>query len=100
MRKLVILAMGVMTTFPVAVSAAAPAKEAICQTCHGPGGGKPLMDTYPKINGQNKGYLISAMKAYKKGERKGGMSAVMAAQSAGLSDKEIEELATYYSSQK
>lgn len=91
---------GIVLMFPVIGSAAAPAKEAICKTCHGAGGGKPIMDTYPKLNGQNKGYLISAMKAYKTGDRKGGMAAVMVAQSASLSDKEIEELATYYSTQK
>ncbi|MGK0338605.1 MAG: cytochrome c553 [Candidatus Azotimanducaceae bacterium] len=54
---------------------------------------------YPKINGQNKAYLIQVLTAYKKGDRKGGMAAVMTAQAAMLSDADIIELAEYYSSQ-
>lgn len=76
-----------------------PAKAAQCQACHGKGGAKPIMDTYPKLNGQNKGYLISVLKQYKAGERSGGMSAVMVGQAKMLSDADIEALAEYYSKQ-
>lgn len=81
------------------VLADAPAKAALCSACHGPSGNKPIMDAYPKIGGQNKAYIVSALKAYKDGGRKGGMAAVMAAQSKSLSDAEIEELANYFSAQ-
>jgi cytochrome c len=57
------------------------------------------MGLYPKLNGQNKDYLVSSMKAYKSGQRQGGMAAVMAGQASGLSDAEINELAAYYASQ-
>ena len=80
-------------------NAAPPAKEMVCRTCHGEGGGKTLIPTYPKIQGQNKAYLIQVLQAYKKGERKGGMAQLMTAQASMLSDAEIEELAAYYSSQ-
>ncbi|MFT7244288.1 MAG: cytochrome c [Candidatus Azotimanducaceae bacterium] len=81
------------------IYAAVPAKEMVCRTCHGEGGAKTLIPSYPKLNGQNKDYLVQVLKAYKKGERKAGMAAVMAAQAAMLSDAEIVELAEYYSSQ-
>ena len=76
-----------------------PAKAAMCEACHGVGGGAPIMDTYPKINGQNKGYLVSAINDYKNGKRTGALSAVMAAQSMSLTDEEIEAIATYYAAQ-
>jgi cytochrome c553 len=55
---------------------------------------------YPKLNGQNKAYIVSALTAYRNGQRKGGLAGVMAAQAAQLSDADIEALAAYYASQK
>lgn len=78
----------------------APAKEAMCQTCHGKYGAKPILPTYPKLNGQNKAYLIESLKAYKNGKRTGGLTAVMTAQAAMLTDAEMTELAEYYANQK
>ena len=83
----------------LALAAEPPAKEMVCRACHGAGGAAPLMDLYPKLNGQKKGYLMSSMKAYKSGSRQGGMAAVMGAQAMGLTDAEIDALASYYSSQ-
>ena len=77
-----------------------PAKEITCRTCHGVGGAKTLAPNYPKLNGQNKAYLIGALKAYRAGDRKGGLAAAMAAQATQLTDADIEALAEYYSSQK
>lgn len=57
------------------------------------------MPSYPKLNGQNKEYLVQVLKSYRSGERKGGMSAIMVAQSSALSDADIEALAEYYASQ-
>ena len=78
----------------------APAKEAGCRACHGVGGGAPIAPNYPKINGQNKEYLVSSLKAYRAGERKGGLAVAMSAQAALLSDADIQELAAFYASQK
>lgn len=99
MKKLTLLALPALFSLSTMVSAEPPAKAAICTSCHGAGGNAPIMDTYPKIGGQNKGYLAGSLKAYRAGERTGGMAAVMASQATGLSDAEIEELATYFSSQ-
>lgn len=75
-----------------------PAKAVQCEACHGANGAAPIMGNYPKINGQNKDYLISALKDYRDGKRKGALSAVMTSQ-AQLTDAEIEELASYYAGQ-
>lgn len=79
---------------------AQPAKEASCLVCHGAGGAAPIAPNYPKLNGQNKAYLVSSLKAYRDAQRSGGLAAVMVAQAAQLSDADIEALAAYYSSQK
>lgn len=84
----------------VGIASEKPAKAAQCEACHGANGSAPIMDAYPKLNGQNKGYLISALKDYRGGKRTGALSAVMTAQSTPLSDEDIEALAAYYSSQK
>ena len=78
----------------------APDKEVTCRACHGPKGSSPVAPNYPKLNNQNKAYLVSALKAYRAGERKGGLSMVMYSQATQLSDADIEALASYYSMQK
>ena len=39
-----------------------------CDRCHGPGMENPMM-ILPKIHGQNKGYLVKALKAYRDNKR-------------------------------
>lgn len=80
-------------------AAAGKAKSAICGTCHG-ANGVSAVPIYPNLKGQQEAYLISSMKAYKAGQRQGGMSAIMSAQAAALSDGDIANLAAYYSSLK
>jgi len=99
MRKMMTLALPVLVSLSAVANAEAPAKEAICRACHGEGGGMPIMDTYPKLKGQNKGYLISALNDYRAGQRQGGMAAVMSPQAAALTDEDIDALATYYAAQ-
>ncbi len=82
------------------IANAQPEKELTCRACHGAGGGAPIAPSYPKLNGQNKDYLVSSLKAYRDGQRAGGMAVVMTAQASQLSDADIEALAAYYSSQK
>jgi cytochrome c553 len=80
-------------------AAAGKAKSAVCAACHG-ANGMAAIKTYPNLAGQNKEYLVSALKAYKTKQRSGGMAAIMQAQSAGLSDADMENLAEYYSTLK
>ena len=77
-------------------AAAGKAKSAVCAACHG-AAGKAAVPNYPNLAGQNKAYLISALKAYKNKERNGGMAVIMQGQATALSDQDIENLAEYYS---
>lgn len=73
-------------------------KITVCVTCHGKDG-HGTSPIYPNLAGQNATYLESAMKAYRAGEREGGMSAVMTPMAAALSDEDIIDIAEYYSQQ-
>ena len=66
-------------------AAAGATKIAVCAACH--------------LAGQWAPYLESALKAYRAGERTGGMTAMMAPQAANLSDEDIADIAAYYSAQ-
>ncbi len=71
-------------------------KSQACVACHGPDGNSPAPD-FPKIAGQHYDYLLKALKDYKSGARK---SPVMAPLVANLSQRDIEDLAAWYSSQR
>jgi len=67
-----------------------------CQGCHGIADWKtafPEVYRVPKLGGQKPAYIVSALKAYKSGERE---FATMRAIAADLSDKDMEDLAAYY----
>lgn len=78
-------------------AAAGEGKVAVCAACHG-ADGKATAPIYPNLAGQNAEYLVSSLKAYRAGERAGGMSAVMTPQAQALSDEDIADIAAYYSS--
>lgn len=71
-----------------------------CQTCHGADGKAPIMPMYPKLNGQNKEYLLAQMKDIKSGARSNGMSAAMKAMVASVSEEELSAIADYLSQVK
>ena len=73
-----------------------PGKANQCFACHGVNG-ISLNPEFPSLAGQNKNYLIKQLKAFKSGDRK---SPVMKPMASGLSDKDIENVATYFSSKK
>lgn len=75
-------------------------KNQMCQGCHGIDGwhtAYPYVYRVPKIGGQHAAYIVSALKAYKSGERK---HPSMRGIAAILSDKDIADLAAYYSEGK
>jgi cytochrome c553 len=78
-------------------AAAGKAKSAVCVACHG-ANGMSTNPIYPNLAGQHAAYIESSLKAYKSGERKGGMSAVMSPMAMPLTDADIANLAAYYSS--
>jgi cytochrome c553 len=69
---------------------------ALCIGCHGiPGYKTAFPDVYhvPKIAGQQPGYIVNALKAYKSGERS---HPSMRGIAASLSDEDMKQLADYY----
>ena len=103
--------MKISTLIPIALSllAAAPLhaadagdaqagaqKNAMCKGCHGIPGSRtvfPEVYSVPKIGGQHPAYLVKALQEYKAGNRS---HPTMRAIAAGLSDKDMADLAAYY----
>ena len=95
---------------PLALVALAPAaqaqdakagekKNAMCIGCHGIPGYQatfPEIHKVPMIAGQNPKYIVSALTAYQKGERK---HPTMRAIAASLSEQDMADLAAYFSQQ-
>jgi cytochrome c553 len=74
--------------------AAGKAKAGTCAACHG-ANGVSNNPAWPSLAGQQKDYLVGALKAYRDGSRK---NEIMAGTAKGLSDADMEALALYYSS--
>jgi len=68
-------------------------KALTCQTCHGLDG-KAKIPEAPNLAGQNALYLAKALKDYRSGARKNDMMSLVA---PTLKDKDIDDLAAYYS---
>ena len=71
-------------------------KIAQCQGCHGIPDWKtafPEVYRVPKLGGQQQAYIVSALKAYRSGERD---FPTMRGIAADLTDKDMEQLAAYY----
>lgn len=78
-------------------AAAGKNKTAMCAGCHGiPGFRTAYPETYrvPKLGGQNAGYIVNALKAYKDGDRQ---NPTMRAIAASLTEQDMADLAAYYS---
>jgi cytochrome c553 len=76
--------------------AAGAEKAKTCAACHGEGGAKPIQPDYPILAGQHEDYLIATLKQYKSGKRK---NEVMKGFAAALSEKDMRDLAAYFSKQ-
>ncbi len=71
-------------------------KSAPCAACHGANGISPSPE-FPNLAGQYSDYLQTALTHYKNGKRK---NAIMQAQVASLSPKDILDLSAYFASQR
>ena len=67
-----------------------------CAACHGPEGNKPITPETPRLGGQQYDYLVHALEDYRNGTRD---NAVMSAMAKPLTEKEIRDLARYFSRQ-
>ena len=74
-------------------AAAGKAKAASCAGCHGASGisNNPM---WPNLAGQQSGYLVKQMKAFRDGDRSDPMMSPMA---KPLSDADIDNIAAYFS---
>jgi len=95
----VIICLG-MTQAPALASGNAEAGKAkatqVCGACHGPDGNKPSAPDQPVLAGQYYDYLVRALSDYKSGKRKNAIMNPMASQ---LSAQDIQDVATWFSSQ-
>jgi len=71
-------------------------KSQTCAACHGADGNSSTPD-FPKIAGQHYDYLLKTLRDYKSGARK---NAIMAPLAGNLSQRDMEDLAAFYSSQR
>ncbi len=77
-------------------AAAGKVKTFACQGCHGIPGVKtafPEVYSVPKLGGQHPAYIVSALKAYKAGQRS---HTTMQANASTLSDQDMADIAAYY----
>ena len=77
-------------------AAAGKGKSTTCAACHGPDGNSVAPD-FPRIAGQHYDYLARALIDYKSGARK---NPIMAPMVEKLTQRDIEDLAAYYSEQR
>jgi len=71
-------------------------KSKPCTACHGADGNSASAD-FPKLAGQQADYIVKSLQGYKAGTRK---NPIMAPMAANLSQRDIEDLAAYYSKQQ
>ncbi len=76
-------------------AAAGQVKAAMCAACHG-ADGNSVSPQFPKLAGQNAGYIVRELERFKSGERK---NPIMAGMAAGLSAQDMQNLAAWFSSQ-
>ena len=87
---------GAASTAQAQDAAAGEKKAAMCIGCHGIYGYQasfPEIHKVPMISGQGAKYIVAALTAYKKGERK---HPTMRAVAGSLSDADMADLAAYY----
>lgn len=76
-----------------------PAKGG-CVACHGKDANTPLLPTYPKLAGQNEGYILQQLKDIKSGARNNGMTVAMKGIMHMINEEEMAAVAKWLSSLK
>jgi cytochrome c553 len=71
-------------------------KAAVCAACHG-ADGNSINPLWPKLAGQHPAYIEAQLKAFKAGTRK---NPTMMPMASTLSEKDMQDLANYFASQK
>lgn len=99
MKKVLLIASLLSLAFAAPVfagdAAAGKGKSAACAGCHGMDGNSAAPN-FPKLAGQNAGYLLKQLKDFKSGAR---ADATMAGMVAALSEEDMADLAAFFASQ-
>ena len=102
MKNWLVLTLGILVSVAMLPAQAAgdpeagKTKAASCAACHG-ADGNSVNPEWPKLAGQHEGYLVKQLTYFKHGERD---NDTMKGMSAGLSERDREDLAAFYASQK
>ena len=88
------LVFGFGTASAKGTAAAGKTKAAACEACHG-ADGNGIAPNYPALAGQYQDYIAQVLHEYKDGQRN---NPIMKGMVATLSDQDIEDVATYFSS--
>jgi cytochrome c553 len=100
MNRILLAAAFLALSFPAAAASGdaevGRKKSAPCAACHGANGTSASPD-FPNLAGQYEDYILAALKHYKNGKRK---NPIMAAQVKDLTQKDMLDLAAYFSHQK
>lgn len=100
MKKLILtsaaLVFGIATAAYAGNPEAGKEKSRTCAACHGAEGNSATGD-FPKLAGQHYDYLVKALQDYKTGKRK---HAIMGPMAAPLSERDMEDVAAFYSHQQ
>ena len=91
------LALAALLASGSTLAADRPAAVETCLGCHAIPGYKNAYPTYhvPKVGGQNEAYIISALIAYRDGQRD---HDTMHGNAQGLSDQDIADIAAFFAS--
>ncbi len=89
------LLLGSVSAFAAGDAAAGKQKSATCAACHGADGNSTNAQ-YPKLAGQHASYLYKELKNFKQGKR---VNVIMQGMVKSLSDKDMQDLAAYFSQQ-
>jgi len=71
-------------------------KSTPCQACHG-ANGMSVSPEFPNLAGQHQEYLMAVLRHYKNGKRK---NVIMQGQVKELTERDIADLAAWFSSQQ
>ena len=71
-------------------------KSVPCQACHG-ANGVSVSPEFPNLAGQHPDYIAAVLRHYKNGKRK---NPIMTGQVANLTERDIADLAAWFSSQQ
>jgi len=69
---------------------------AVCASCHGQDGRASVVPSWGRLAGQNREYLVYALRLYRDGGRSGLNAGLMLPYATLLSDSEIDRLAEHY----